>query len=138
MAAFSFRGCIAAWEEVAHLRRSARKCKLLVQDVQGRKHVCESLANIKLNAELVRPITRTMAEYGRIHKPIDLIKDAFVDFYKQQMQGDEDINLENPETMRCITQKASSSANVVKKMLTVIKRKWSLWELPRAAQHKFM
>ena len=131
MGDITFDACVAMWGEVAYLRRAGRKLKLLVEDVKKRKHIVASLPNIKLNKQLLRPLTMEMARQGRISKPIDAIKDAFAAFYKSQIEEDEDCNVESRETEIKITRLASGSAFFVKKMLTVVKRKWSLWELPR-------
>ncbi|CAE7184536.1 unnamed protein product [Symbiodinium necroappetens] len=107
MGDITFDACVAMWGEVAYLRRAGRKLKLLVEDVKKRKHIVASLPSIKLNKQLLRPLTMEMARQGRISKPIDAIKDAFAAFYKSQIEEDEDCNVESRETEIKITRLAS-------------------------------
>ncbi|CAE7299193.1 unnamed protein product [Symbiodinium sp. CCMP2456] len=113
---------------------------MLVQDEKGRAHVAPSLENIKYNACLLRPFTRVMAETGRIRKPIHLIKEALSKFYKREGQVWADDN-DVPETMEAKLRRSrnmSKTADTIKSMLTVIKRKWSKWELPREDEVRAM
>eukprot|EP00439_Symbiodinium_sp_Y106_P020420 s9246_g2.t1 len=122
MGDITFDACIAMWEEVAYLRRAARKLKLLVDNEKTSKaRIVPSLPNIKLNKQLLRPLTMEMGRQGRISKPIDASKDAFAAFYKSQIGEEEDCNAESRETQIKVTRAAAGSAFFVKQMLTVKK-----------------
>ena len=89
-----------------------------------------SLANLKLNYVILKPFTEAMASYGRITKPVGLIKEAVRKFYETEAEPVQ----EKPETMDMKLRREkniSKTAEAIKAMLTVIKRKWTLWELPR-------
>ncbi len=103
---------------------------MLVIDCKNRNHVYPSLANLKLNHVLLKPFTEAMATYGRITKPKGLIKEAVRTFY----DGEAEPVPDKPETMDMKLRKEKNidkTAEAIKAMLTVIKRKWTLWELPR-------
>ena len=67
---------------------------------------------------------------GRIAKPIGLIKEALREFYASE----KDDEAEKPETTDMKVRKdknINKTAEAIKSMLTVVKRKWTKWELPR-------
>ncbi|CAE7313379.1 unnamed protein product [Symbiodinium sp. CCMP2592] len=71
-----------------------------------------------------------MAEAGRISKPLVTIKEALHSFYYKESQEME----ETPETSEMKLRRErniTKSAKAILSMLTVIKRKWTKWELPR-------
>ena len=139
MPTLSFLSCCKAWENHRVLRKRARARMMLVQDTKSRSHVSPTLANLKLNAPVLKPLTAAMAEYGRISKPVKLVKEALQKFYDGETEG---IMEETPETMEMKLRKQRNirkSAKIIVAMLTVIKRKWTKWELPRVTwiKHQF-
>ena len=130
MAQLSFLSCCAEWEKHRVLRKRARSRSVLVIDCKNRNYISPTLTNMKLNHVVLKPFTEAMAKFGRISKPIALIKEAVREFYDSESQPVE----EKPETMDMKLRKEKNivrTAEAIKAMLTMIKRKWTLWELPR-------
>ena len=130
MATLSFISCATSWEKHRVLRKRARARMMLVQDTKNRSHVSPTLANLKFNAPVLKPFTEAMANYGKISKPVHLIKEALRKFYSRENEEME----ETPETVEMRLRKdrnISKSAKAIAAMLTVVKRKWTKWELPR-------
>ena len=118
MAKLSFLQCAKAWEQHRSLRKRARQRNVLLLDSRGRRHVCPSLENVKLNASIIRPLTRKMAETGRIRKPIILIKEAVRKFYDMESNSDdEDLSMDAKLRKE---RNINKSAEIVKSMLTMI------------------
>ncbi|CAE7231724.1 unnamed protein product [Symbiodinium sp. CCMP2592] len=130
MAKLSFLECVKAWEQHRSLRKRARGRNVLLLDIKGRKHVVPSLENTKLNASIIRPMTREMAKSGRIRKPINLIKEVVRKFYENEANSDDENQLTTDAKLRK-DRNINKSAEIIKSMLTMIKRKWAKWELPR-------
>ncbi|CAE7211691.1 unnamed protein product [Symbiodinium necroappetens] len=102
----------------------------LVQDTKERSYVAPTLCNLKYNVPILKPLTEEMARAGRISKPIHLIKTALHKFYDMQSEEMQ----ETPETMQMKLRRErniSKTAKSIVAMLTVIKRKWTKWEMPR-------
>ena len=55
---------------------------MLVQDTKGRSYSAPTLANISFKALVLSPITRIMAEKGRIKKTLESIQEAALRFYE--------------------------------------------------------
>ncbi|CAE7565464.1 unnamed protein product [Symbiodinium sp. CCMP2592] len=103
---------------------------MLLIDCKNRNQVFPTLANMRLNHIILKPFTEAMARYGRISKPVELIKEAVRKFYDSEA---EDVPVK-PDTMDMKLRREKNiakSAEAIKSMLTVIKRKWTLWEIPR-------
>ena len=103
---------------------------MLVQDSKNRNHVSPTLSNVALNYNMLKPFTEAMVAHGRIAKPIGLIKEALREFYASE----KDDEAEKPETTDMKVRKdknINKTAEAIKSMLTVVKRKWTKWELPR-------
>ena len=130
MAKLCFLECVKAWEQHRSLRERARGRNILLLDSKGRKHIVPSLENTKLNAAIIRPFTRKMAETGRIRKPIKLIKEVVRKFYENETNSDDENELSMDVKLRK-ERNIHKSAEIIKSMLTMIKRKWAKWELPR-------
>ena len=128
MAGFNFMDCPGLWETKVHLVRRATNLKILVQDSKGRKRVSPTLSNLELNLDILKPVTATMAKYGYMDKHVEILKDALRVFYKQQMSDENQIS---PTVQQKVSTLVSGTAYYVGQMLTVLKRKWSKWELPR-------
>ena len=112
------------------MRKRARSRSALLIDCKNRNHISPSLENMKLNHVILKPFTEAMAKYGRISKPIALIKEVVRAFYDSEKEPVE----EKPETMDMRLRREKNitkTAEAIKSMLTMIKRKWTLWELPR-------
>ena len=124
---FSFvDGCLKQWEASKHLKKCALSRKLLVADVNEQGHVPPSLSNLRANSEVVRAYTMVMAETGVIvTNRIKYVRAPIEAFYAS-FQIDT-----KTEHCAAITY---GTAYIVKKMLHVVKRKWSRWEIPRAAK----
>ena len=125
---FNFMGCVSMWDDIPHLRRRALNMKVLAQDAKGNKRVSINVANLKVNLDVLRPFTITMAKFGRIRKPIDLMKEALQAFYRKQLA---DENLNDPAIEAKIDTCAGGSAFYLKKMLTLVKHNFKRWEMPR-------
>ena len=130
MASLSFVACVSDWELHRSLRKRARSRSMLLVDSKGRNHIAPTLANMKLNVRLLRPFTRKMAECGKIRKPVHLIKEALRKFYDGETASDDE-KAESTDAKLRKERNINRSAEVIKSMLTVVKRKWSLWEIPR-------
>lgn len=130
MAKFSFLECAKAWEQHRSLRKRAQGRNILLVDSKGRRHICPSLDNIKLNASVLRPMTRKMAESGRIRKTIVLIKEVVRKFYDNESNSDDENQMSTEVRMRK-ERNINKTAEIIKAMLTTVKRKWAKWELPR-------
>ena len=105
----------------------------LVQDYKGRSHISPSLDNLKFNEPVLRPFTRAMAEAGRIHKPLRMIKAAVEKFYSREIDEIDEM-VDTPETTEMQLRRErniNKSAKAILSMLSVIKRKWTKWEIPR-------
>ena len=103
---------------------------MLVQDSKGRSHISPTLENLKLNEPILRPLTTAMAEAGRISKPLSSIKEALVKFY----DGENEEMQETPENTEMKLRRernVKKTGKAILSMLTVIKRKWTKWEIPR-------
>ncbi|CAE7346436.1 unnamed protein product [Symbiodinium necroappetens] len=123
MAQLSFLSCCAEWEKHRVLRKRARSRSMLVIDCKNRNYISPTLTNMKLNHVVLKPFTEAMAKFGRISKPIALIKEAVREFYDSESQPVE----EKPETMDMKLRKEKNivrTAEAIKAMLTMIKRKW--------------
>ena len=76
---YGFKSCSfqdAGPESHPFLRRRARDRVVLVEDHKKKKKVLPTLMNMALNAVILRPFTKAMAEHGLIRNPISLIKEA--------------------------------------------------------------
>lgn len=119
--------CVEFWESQRGLCKLAVQRKSLVKEAEGKAIVHPSLPNLRLNYLLLKGYTKTMKEKGVIlTKHMTYILPAISDFY-ESMDPELDTKLDGPRTV------IYGTAAVVKKMLTVIKRKWRKWELPRVA-----
>ena len=128
MASFNFLDCPGLWETKQQLRRRATNLKILVQDSKGRKRVSPTLKNLELNQDILKPITATMAKYGYMDKNVEILKEALRVFYTEHISDEDKIQ---PIVQQKLTTLVSGTAYYVGQMLTVLKRKWSKWELPR-------
>ncbi|CAE7318545.1 unnamed protein product [Symbiodinium sp. CCMP2592] len=133
----SFDSCVKDWEKHRSLRKRARSRSVLLVDSKGRSHVSPTLSNMKLNASLLRPFTRRMAECGRIRKPVNLIKEVCRTFYDSEAASDDEKKDTTDAKLRK-ERNINKSAEIIKTMLTAIKRKWSLWEIPRDEELRAM
>ena len=140
---FNFLSCVDVWDAFPGLRRRARSNLQLVQDSKGRKIVPASLANIALNAEIIRPLTRTMAKHGLICTKSTLLRDAVWEFYRRQMsmeREDDQSNMVTAKQPKIVKARLSSSVaktvKTMKKILTIVRRKWVRWEMPRVPSLK--
>ena len=127
MAEFSFMGCVKRWDQHQFLRHRARDLEILIVDHKNRKRkmIVPSLANLKLNEPVLRPFTLEMVEFGRVAKPVALIKAALRAFYCQEHPTDIQID----ETK--LSNRVMATAHLIKRMLTPIRRKFTRWEMPR-------
>ena len=125
-----FNPCVRDWEKHRSLRKRARSRSVLLVDSKRRSHISPTLSNMKLNISLLRPFTRRMAECGRIRKPVHLIKEACRCFYDSEAASDDEKKDTTDAKLRK-ERNINKSAEIIKSMLTAIKRKWSLWEIPR-------
>ena len=123
-ATFSFVDpCCHHWEGSKKLRKLALTRKLLVKDVNGNAQVPPSLPNLRENSELVRAYTMCMASTGVIlTNRIAYVKAPIEAFYASF-----EVDVKTDQACAIIY----GTAFIVKKMLHVVKRKWSRWELPR-------
>ena len=121
---FSFsRFCENAWASDEDLVALAKAKKLLISDVNGRGVVAPSLDNIRHNFSVLRAFTKCMAINGVIvTKHIDYLKEPIMGFYENQK-----INVKTEHVVGVI----HGTASFVKRMLGMIKKKWSRWEMPR-------
>ena len=129
---FSFgESCVRAWEGHRDLRKRAIKgIPLLVGETESGDdedlgmQIPQSLANIRLNYTLLKAYTKHMAQSGIVvTKHVDLLKEPVTKFYELM-----EIDVDTPAA-KAVCQ---GQTGVIKKMLGVVKRKWSRWEMPRA------
>ena len=130
---FSFgESCVRAWEGHRELRKRAIKGDpLLVGEKESTDdeedlgmHIPQSLGNIRLNYTLLKAYTKHMARSGCVvTKNVVLLKEPLTKFYELM-----EIDVERPAAKAV----CKGQAVVIKKMLTVVKRKWTRWEMPRA------
>lgn len=127
---FSFSPFVeTAWKSEADLIARARGKKLLISDVNGKGMVAPSLDNIRHNFTVLRAYTRCMAENGFIvTKHIEYLKEPITGFYQMQK-----IDTKSEHAVGVI----HGTAGFVKRMLHVIKKKWSRWEIPRETMQNF-
>ena len=129
MGAFSLMECAEDWEHHVYLRKRGRSQQVLVQDCKSKKNVLPTLKNIRYNADVLRPLTQKMASQGIISSSVKFLKPALKLFYEEQLAEEE---RRKPDTELKIISKANSSAFYIKRMLSVVKKKWAKWEMPRA------
>ena len=135
MADFNFMECVGMWDNEVALRRRAQSMQVLAKDLKDKKNVLPTLKNIKFNAALLNPITKVMANRGYIYQWVDLLHEPLTRFYLENLHEDDK---RKPDTNGRITSKVSQTAFFVKRMLSVVKRKWAKWEMPRAPCMKFV
>lgn len=121
---FSFSPhCELAWKSDADVTSLAQRKKLLISDANGKGVIPPSLDNIRHNYTVLRAYTRCMAKHGVIvTKHIDYIKEPIREFYAKNK-----IDIRSEHAVGVI----HGTARFIKRMLHVIKRKWSRWEMPR-------
>ena len=129
MEAFHFMECVQAWDSFVYLRHRARDLEVLVRDTRGKKNVLPTLKNIKYNLDALRPFSKIMAKYGFIYKNLPLLKPPLRQFYTEQLPEDQ---RRLPASEVKLTKRVNQSAFFIKRMLSMLKRKWAKGEMPRA------
>lgn len=122
---FSFvEPCLRSWERHRVLRQRAIKMqRLLISSDSESPLLPPTLENIKLNYKVLKGYTEHMANTGvilTVH--MKYLKPPIVEFYKM---------MEIDVTDRTCERFCHATATCIKKMLHVIKRKWSKPEMPR-------
>ena len=118
--------CVEYWDTNRALRKLAVKHQPLVKDVEGRAVIQPSLSNVRANYHLLKGYTQAMAENGVIlTNRTSYLGVPIKKFYEIQVELDSS----TPEAKAIIT----GTATVIRQMLTLVKRKWTRWELPRVA-----
>ena len=128
MEAFHFMECVEAWDSFVYLRHRARDLEVLVRDVKGKKNVLPTLKNIKYNLDALRPFSKVMAKYGFIYKNLHLLKPPLRQFYREQLPEDQ---RRLPASELKLSKRVNQSAFFIKRMLSMLKRKWAKGEMPR-------
>ena len=117
--------CVGYWEGNRCLRKLALQHQLLLKDAEGEKIIKVSLQNIRCNYHMLKGYTKAMAESGFIlTNRITYLKPPIWAFYELM-----EVDCSHPGAKAVI----HGSAKIVRHMLTMVKRKWTRWELPRAA-----
>ena len=123
---FFVRHCMDLWEQNRTLRRLARHKKMVVRDVDEGCIISPTLGNLRFNHALLSGYTKLMAAKGVIiTKRMSFIKPPIREFYREY-----DVDVSTEESKAFI----HGVAHIVKRMLGMIKRKWSKWELPRVSR----
>ena len=125
---FNFLACVSMWDGHPALRKRARSQQILLLESRGRKHISPTLNNISLNKLVLKPFTEIMATHGVICKSMSLLLQAIQAFYQQELS---DEHKKDPVVLAKMDRAAKKSAKIVKSMLTLVKHKWSRWEMPR-------
>lgn len=122
---FSFvEPCLDFWDGNRGLRKLALQRHQLVRDSEGKSIIAPSLVNLRYNYPLLKGYTKHMAETGIIlTNRMSYLKPPIKAFYELM---EVDCSHEGAKTVIYAT------AFSVKQMLSLVKRKWNRWELPRA------
>lgn len=126
---FSFvDSCWKAWETVGEIRSSAIKKQKLIRNEKASGLIHPTLQNIRFNYKLLKGFTQHMAAVGVIMtKRLEFLKPPIEKYYRQ---------MEVDTSTEAMTTTIHGVGILVKKMLSVIKRKWSRWEMPRVPRQK--
>jgi hypothetical protein len=109
------------WDQKLAYRVKARKQELLITSDKGEPYVPATLANCKHNHEMLAGYTQIMCETGKMcTSHIESIKAPLLKFYTMQGTLRDDAKLS-----------IHAQAWAIKRMLGVMKRKWSREECPR-------
>lgn len=121
---FSFvEACLKSWETVRDIRARAIKKEKIVVSERGTGVIHPTLQNIRCNYALLKGFTRHMSETGVIMtKRLAYIKPAIRGYYE---------SMEVDTATDKMTLTVNVVAEAIEKMLTVVRRKWSRWEMPR-------
>ena len=120
-----FAECAEDFDKSRKLRKRALAKQTLVVDCNGCNHVPPSLLNLRENVDIVRAYTSCMAKKGIIcTNRIDPLKPPIEAYY--QSMG---VDVKSDHAKSII----HGTAYILKRMLHVVKKKWSRWEIPRAA-----
>ena len=122
---FSFLACVSKWVAHSALRKRARSQEILLLDSRGRKHIAPTLHNISLNKLLLKPFTEVMAIHGVIRKSLELLNQAILAFYQDELSEEQS---KDPLVLAKMHKAARKSSKITKSMLTSVKRKWARWE----------
>jgi hypothetical protein len=126
LSSFSYcEPCIGYWERNRSLRKLAIQHQLLLKDAEGEKIIQPTLQNIRCNYHLLKGYTKAMADKGVIlTNRVTYLKPPIRAFYELM-----EVDCSHPGAKAVV----HGSAKIVRQMLTMVKRKWSRWEIPRAA-----
>lgn len=122
----------ALWESQRALRQRSISGKPLVTGIMSRRHGVEvcvgSMACVKLNHEVLKPITSAMAESACLQTPgLELLFHEVLAFHVSAGYPDE-------KQMAAV---AHADAWGLKRMLNFLRRKWYKEETPRVPQWHF-
>ena len=123
---FYVKHCTDSWERNRTLRRLARHKKMIVRDADEGCIISPTLNNLRHNHALLSGYTALMAEKGYIITTrMSFLKPPIREFYREY-----DVDIATDESKAFI----HGVTHIVKRMLGMIKRKWSKWELPRVSR----
>ena len=127
---FSFKPCCEIWEQSRALRKRALQRKLLVKDANDSNVVHASLPNLRINFRVLKAYTEAMANEG-------VIVTKYIKYLEEPIQAFYEV-MEVDMSTKDATSFVYGTAFVVKCMLTLVKRKWRRWEIPRVARLIFV
>lgn len=126
---FSYKEpCVRSWEGNRELRKRAISKEMLMVDKDSTDStiIAPSLPNLKLNYPILKGFTAHMAAAGIIcTNRIRMIQEPVIAFY-ELMQADT-----GTAEVKAL---CYGTAYHIKRMLHVVKRKWSRWEMPRVTR----
>ena len=124
---FSYvEACKEQWESSKAMRKRARARELLIQDSDSSTIIAASLENIRFNYSMLKAYTSHMAMVGLIvTNRMAFLKPPIREFYREY-----DLDVTQDAAKAII----HATAHVLKRMFRVLKRKWTVWELPRASR----